>query len=129
RSIMSPVRVFSRRASASTRPGIINKVVSMKREKGGCMRNKPVAACLLVLSCVLCARGQVRADDQQERMLAVFHPYRQGIPQVEGIRPGMTIDKTNYQVAGAVLPPEILRYLQAGDFTITVQETTDMPLR
>jgi hypothetical protein len=93
------------------------------------MRNKPVVTCLLVLSCVLCARGLVRADDQQERMLAVFHPYRQGFPQVEGIRPGMTIDKTNYQVANTVLPPEILRYLQAGDFTITVQETTDMPLR
>ncbi len=93
------------------------------------MRNKPVATCLLVLSCVLPVWGQVQADDQQERILAVFHPYGQGVPQVEGIRPGMTIDKTNYQVASAVLPPEILKYVQAGDFTITVRETTDMPLR
>src|SRR5256885_6964416 len=93
------------------------------------MRNKPVVTCLLILSCVLPAWGQVQADDQQERILAGFHPYRQGFPQVEGISPGMTIDKTNYQVASAVLPPEILKYLQAGDFTITVQGTTDMPLR
>src|SRR2546428_12097598 len=93
------------------------------------MCNKPIVTCLLVLSCILAAWGQVQADDQQERILAVFHPYRQGFPQVEGISPGMTIDKTNYQVASAVLPSEILKYLQAGDFTITVQETTDMPLR
>lgn len=93
------------------------------------MRNKPVTTCLLILSCVLPAWGQVQADDQQERMLAMFHPYRQGFPQVEGIRPGMTIDKSNYQVASAVLPPEILKYLQAGDFTITVRETSDTPLR
>src|SRR5713101_7721047 len=93
------------------------------------MYHKPIATCLLVLSCVLPAWGQGQADDPRERILAMFHPYRQGVPQVEGIRPGMTIDKTNYQVASAVLPPEILKYLQAGDFTITVQATTDMPLR
>ncbi|MBI3801655.1 MAG: DUF1329 domain-containing protein, partial [Deltaproteobacteria bacterium] len=93
------------------------------------MRNKLVATCLLVLSWVLPVWGQVQSDDQQERMLAVFHPYSQGFPQVEGIKPGMTLDKTNSQVASTVLPPEILKYLQAGDFTITVQETTDMPLR
>jgi hypothetical protein len=41
----------------------------------------------------------------------------------------MKIDKSNFAVAQEVLPPEILKYLQAGDFTLTVQETTDMPLR
>jgi hypothetical protein len=41
----------------------------------------------------------------------------------------MKIDKSNFQVAQEVLPPEILKYLQAGDFTITVRETTDTPLR
>jgi hypothetical protein len=48
---------------------------------------------------------------------------------VEGISPGLRIDKTNFQVAQEVLPPEILKYLQSGDFVITVQETTDTPLR
>ena len=65
----------------------------------------------------------------REKILAVFHPYRQGLSQVAGISPGLTIDKGNWEVAKEVLPPEILKYLQAGDFTITVQETTDTPLR
>jgi hypothetical protein len=41
----------------------------------------------------------------------------------------MKIDKSNFQVAQEVLPPETLSYVQAGDFAITVQGTTDMPLR
>ena len=45
------------------------------------------------------------------------------------LQPGMTVDQHNWQVAEQVLPPEILRLLQAGDFTITVQETTDFPVR
>ncbi len=93
------------------------------------MRNKPVTTFLLVVSWLLPAWGHVQADDRQERILEMFQPYRQGFPHVEGIRPGMTIDKTNSQAASIVLPPEILKSLQAGDFTITVQETTDMPLR
>lgn len=47
----------------------------------------------------------------------------------EGFQIGMTIDQHNWQVAEHVLPPEILRPLQAGEFAITVQETTDFPLR
>ncbi len=73
--------------------------------------------------------GQAEEDDLQEKVLSVFYPYRQGPPQVEGITPGMKIDENNFQVAQKVLPPEILKSLQAGDFVITVQETTDMPLR
>lgn len=75
------------------------------------------------------AWGQAPEDRTQEKILSVFHPYRQGPPWVEGITPGMKIDKNNFQAAQEVLPPEILKYLQAGDFAITVQETTDMPLR
>ena len=73
--------------------------------------------------------SQAQDGNTQERILAVFHPYRQGLPQVEGISSGMKIDQSNFQVAQEVLPPEILKYVQAGDFAITVQETTDMPLR
>ena len=87
---------------------------------------------LLLFFFVLCPMpswGQAQGDDTQERILSVFYPYRQGPPRVEGITPGIKIDKSNFQVAREVLPPEILRYVQAGDFAITVQETTDMPLR
>jgi hypothetical protein len=45
------------------------------------------------------------------------------------VTPGVTIDQHNWQIAEQVLPPELLRLIQAGDFTITVQETTDFPVR
>src|SRR5437867_4881937 len=84
----------------------------------------------LVLSdCFMPTGGRAQEDKTEEKILAVFHPYRQSPPRVEGITPGMKIDKSNCQVAQEVLPPEIFKYLQAGDFAITVQETTDMPLR
>jgi hypothetical protein len=73
--------------------------------------------------------GQVQEENVKEEILALFHPYRGGLPRISGITPGMTIDKTNFSVVQEVLPPEILKYVQAGDFTITVQETTDMPVR
>lgn len=87
-----------------------------------------------VLCGVLCSLlwvmpGWGQAEAEEERILARFYPYRQGPPQVAGITPGMRIDHTNYRVAAAVLPAEILQYVRAGDFAITVQETTDMPLR
>jgi len=65
----------------------------------------------------------------QEQAVANFFPYREGFPKMGDIRPGMTIDSTNASNASSVLPPEILKYIAAGDFSITVQETTDLPLR
>ena len=73
--------------------------------------------------------GQAEENRVEEKILAVFHPYRQGPPRVEGITSGMKIDQSNFRIAAEVLPPEILKYVQAGDFAIAVQETTDMPLR
>ena len=68
-------------------------------------------------------------EGERERILENFSLYRDGPLQVEGIQPGLKLDATNASVASAVLPPEILTYLAAGDFSITVQETTDLPLR
>lgn len=65
----------------------------------------------------------------QETSHRSFHPYSAGAPQIEGITPGQTLDQHHWQQAEQVLPPEVLRLLQAGDFTITVQETTDLPPR
>ena len=47
----------------------------------------------------------------------------------EGIQVGMTIDQRNWQVIEHLLPQEILRVIQAGDLAVTVQETTDFPVR
>ena len=88
-----------------------------------------IAVPLSLFLLFICAGGYAEEGAPQEDILADFHPYRQGLPQVEGITPGMQIDQTNFQVAESVLPPEVLTYLQAGDFTISVRETTDMPLR
>jgi hypothetical protein len=74
-------------------------------------------------------QGWAESGSLQERILTAFFPYRQGPPRVEGITPGMKIDATNAQVAESVLPPEILTPLAAGDFAITVQETTNLPVR
>ncbi len=90
--------------------------------------------CLSVLLILLVCGLPVQADvaqtaDLTEKILAEFYPYRQGAPQVEGITPGMTINKNNAQVAATVLPPEVLKVVQAGDLEITVQATTDLPVR
>ena len=69
------------------------------------------------------------SESERERILAAFSPYRGKLPRVDGITPGMKLDRTNAHVASTVLPPEIFKYLAAGDFAVTVQETTDMPLR
>lgn len=74
-------------------------------------------------------KGRAETSTIQEQLHAVFFPYRQKTPKVAGITPGMTIDKSNAQAATEVLPPELLDHLAAGEFSITVQETTDTPLR
>jgi hypothetical protein len=81
------------------------------------------------LLCLIPSWGQAEEQSPKERILSVFYPYRQGSPQVESITPGMRIGQGNFQMAKEVLPPEILRYLQEGGFSITVQETTDLPPR
>ena len=52
-----------------------------------------------------------------------------GTLQQEQITPGLTLNHQNWQLAEQVLPVEVLRLLQAGDFTMTVQATTDFPIR
>ncbi|MBM4257695.1 MAG: DUF1329 domain-containing protein [Deltaproteobacteria bacterium] len=64
-----------------------------------------------------------------EALRSTFYPYSQETVRYEGITPGLTIGQQNWQVAEKILPSEILKTLQAGDFTITVQETTDLPVR
>ena len=98
--------------------------------KYGCQRGICFSILLVLLVCGLPAQADLAQEaDLKEKTLAEFYPYRQGAPQVEGITLGMTINKNNAQVAAAVLPPEILKDVQAGDLKITVQATTDVPVR
>ena len=73
--------------------------------------------------------SQAQTDSSRDRIMQRFSPYRAGSPQVEGISPGMTLNSSNASAAAAVLPPEILIYVAAGDVSISIQETTDLPLR
>ncbi len=61
--------------------------------------------------------------------LTASFPLLVSLSYADTVTPGTTIDQHNWQVAEQVLPPEILRPLQAGEFVIIVQETTDFPLR
>jgi hypothetical protein len=78
---------------------------------------------------LLAVSGQADVDHRSAQLLAVFDPYRQGPAQAEGITPGLRLDHTTFQIARAVLPAELLKSGLAGDFAVTVQATTDMPLR
>ena len=73
--------------------------------------------------------SQAQTDSSRDRIMQRFFPYRAGSPQVAGISPGMTLGSSNASAAAAVLPPEILDHVAAGDVSIPIQETTDLPLR
>ncbi len=64
-----------------------------------------------------------------EPLRSAFYPYSVEPFRLGGIAPGMTIDQRNWQLAEQLLPPEILHLVQVGDFTISAQETTDLPAR
>ncbi len=71
----------------------------------------------------------VHAEFSTDALQAAFRPYNNGPLRVEGMTAGMTIDQQNWQVAERYLPPEIAQRLQAGDFVMTLQDTTDLPPR
>ena len=64
-----------------------------------------------------------------ESIRSTFYPYRTEVALHQGITPGMILGQQNWQVAEKVLPVEIARLVQAGDLSIVVQETTDLPAR
>ena len=92
-----------------------------------CLRQLPLVLGLVLG--LLAVSGQADVDPLSAQLRAVFYPYRQGPAQAEGITPGLRLDHTTFEVARAVLPAELLKYGLAGDFAVTVQPTTDMPLR
>lgn len=57
-----------------------------------------------------------------------FYPYANGKPTVEGLAPGTRIAQDSWEPAKDYLPPEILERIKAGEFSFTVQETTDLPV-
>src|SRR5919106_4136542 len=63
----------------------------------------------------------------REGVLTGFYPYGRGTVTRGEIRPGAQVSRGTWQAAQDLLPPEILETVINGDFTILVQETTDLP--
>lgn len=57
-----------------------------------------------------------------------FRPYKDGFPQIAGIKPGMVITASNVDQAKEVLDPELYQHIKDGWVEITVGETTDFIL-
>ncbi|MBI3300534.1 MAG: DUF1329 domain-containing protein [Deltaproteobacteria bacterium] len=76
------------------------------------------------------ASGQTleKAPPFAEQVLRGFFPYRQGPPRIAGIAPGVALSLDNWQLARAVLPPEILGAVRDGELSILVQDTSDLPV-
>jgi len=68
-------------------------------------------------------------ESTREQILNNFFPYREGFPTLGDIQPGLKVDSTNAQIVSPVLPAELMTYLAAGDFSFTIQQTTDLPIR
>jgi len=93
------------------------------------MQRRMLTRLLFILSIILSSQLPSAAADTAEVISAAFYPYRAGLPQQSGILPGVVIDQHHWQITEPVLPAELLRLVQAGDFTISIQETTDLPVR
>jgi hypothetical protein len=78
---------------------------------------------------MIAAFGLRVAAAENAEIIAQFSPYKNGVPQVPGLEPGVVLSRTNAQLATEVLPKEMLRLLEAGDVEITIQEATDLPPR
>ena len=77
------------------------------------MRSRKFLWFLSLALCLSPVWGRAEKDDTSAKILALFFPYREGPLRVDGIAPGLKIDKTNAQVAAGVMPPELLDRLAA----------------
>lgn len=76
--------------------------------------------------------GMWRQTSQAELSDAVmqrtFHLYANGKPTAVGLAPGTTISQESWEAAKDYLPLEIIDRVKAGEFSFSVQETTDLPV-
>ncbi|MCS6926343.1 MAG: DUF1329 domain-containing protein [Candidatus Binatia bacterium] len=79
--------------------------------------------------CICLCLTAVPGGADESEIVAQLHPYRQGTPRLPGLEPGVTLTPENAQLAREVLPAEVLQLLSTGEFSVTVQETTDLPPR
>lgn len=82
-----------------------------------------------VMGTWLFARVGHAQEATQKKIIGNFFPYSEGFPSLQNIHPGLQVGSANAEVVLGVLPTELSQYLAAGDFSITVQQTTDFPTR
>jgi hypothetical protein len=82
---------------------------------------------LLVVICLLTVQTTF-AELSDSVIQPMFYPYAAGKPSVPGLAPGTTISKDSWEAAKDYLPPEILDKIKAGEFSFSIQETTDLPV-
>lgn len=87
------------------------------------MLNKSVLSLVLASAIATPAMASTMQDLENS-----FYPYKSNMPQVEGITPGVVINKDNWQIAKDALDPTMLGYIKAGDYEIKVGETTSFDL-
>ena len=58
----------------------------------------------------------------------MFYPYATEKPSTPELAPGTTISQDSWEPAKNYLPPEILDKITAGEFSFSIQETTDLPV-
>ena len=88
----------------------------------------PGSLFLLGAFLVICL-GSSSVWAEESDILAQFLPYRQGAPHIMGLEPGVTLAPPTAPLAREVLSEEVLRLVSAGDLSITIQETTNLPPR
>lgn len=82
---------------------------------------KSWAGILIALGAAIPAHAELPDAVVQES----FFPYKNGVPKVEGITPGMVVNKSNVEAAKSVLAPALYNVIKKGEYAIEVQETTD----
>ncbi len=70
----------------------------------------------------------VFAEATMEDAERSFRPYKDGFPQVDGVKPGMVINASNVDQAKDVIDAELYKHIKDGWVEITVGKTTDFIL-
>jgi len=83
---------------------------------------------LILLALIPLTMTPVFAEDTLEDLERSFRPYKDGVPQIEGVTPGMVINASNVDQAKEVLDDEMYQHIKDGWVEITVGETTDFIL-
>jgi hypothetical protein len=94
------------------------------------IRNPHSAIVVMILALLgaLAFPPAARAELSEDTIQETFFPYRNGVPQVSGIKPGMVINKDNWEVAKDVMYPEYLDLVKKGWTQIKVGETLSFAL-